>query len=94
MDTSSAAAMKLINDPGAHESLLPALSRLRMPALLIIGKSDRVTAPEQVNAFRSQVPNGRIEVFDHSGHFVQLEQPEEYSALVTALVLQHQGARA
>ncbi len=93
-DHTAIAAMKLINDPGAHESLLPALSRLHMPALLIVGTSDLVTAPDQVNAFRSQVPHGRIEVFDHSGHFVQLEQAEEYSALVTAFVLQHHGAGA
>jgi len=84
--------MKLINDSGAYESLLPRLSRLRMPALLMVGKSDLVTAPVQIDAFRSQVPHGQVEVFDHSGHFVQLEQAEEYSALVTAFVLQNQDA--
>lgn len=93
-DHTEVAAMKLINDPGIHESLLPMLSGLQMPVLLIVGKSDLVTSPGQIDAFRDQVPHGRIEVFDHSGHFVQLEQAEEYSALVTEFVLQNQDGQA
>lgn len=81
--------MKLINDPGARESLLPMLSGLQMPTLLIVSKSDLVTSPDQIDAFRDQVSHGRVEVFDHSGHFVQLEQAEQYSALVTEFVLQN-----
>jgi proline iminopeptidase len=89
-DHTEVVAMRLINDPGIYESLLPMLSGLQMPALLIVGKSDVVTSPGQIEAFRDQVPHGRVEVFDHSGHFVQLEQAEEYSALVTEFVLQNQ----
>jgi proline iminopeptidase len=89
-DHTQVAAMKLINDPGAYESLLPMLSGLQMPTLLIVSKSDLVTSPDQIDAFRNRVPHGRVEVFDHSGHFVQLEQAEEYSALVTKFVLQNQ----
>jgi pimeloyl-ACP methyl ester carboxylesterase len=66
------------------------LSGLQMPALLIVGESDIVTSPGQISAFRGQVPNGQVEVFGHSGHFVQLEQAKEYAALVTAFVLQNQ----
>jgi len=89
-DHTATAAMKLIDDPGGRESLLPMLSGLQMPALLIVGESDLVTSPGQISAFRGQVPNGRVEVFGHCGHFVQLEQADEYSALVTAFVLQNQ----
>jgi proline iminopeptidase len=91
-DHTKIAAMKLINDPGFYESLLPLLSGLRTPALLILGGSDLVTTPEQADAFRSQVPGGRVEVFDRSAHFVQFEQAEEYSALVTAFVLERRSA--
>jgi proline iminopeptidase len=91
-DHTGTVAKKLIGDPGFRESLLPALSRLQMPALLIVGKSDLVTSPEQVDAFRRQVPHGQVEVFDHSGHFVQLEQADEYAALVTAFVAQNSDA--
>jgi pimeloyl-ACP methyl ester carboxylesterase len=52
----------------------------------MVGKSDLVTAPEQIDAFRSLAPDGRVEVFGHSGHFVQLEQAEEYAELVTSFV--------
>jgi proline iminopeptidase len=90
-DHTGIAAGKLISDPGFYESLLPMLTGLQMPALLIVGTSDLITSPEQTDAFRSQVPHGRVEMFDHSGHFVQLEQAEEYAALVTAFVRQNQG---
>jgi pimeloyl-ACP methyl ester carboxylesterase len=52
-----------------------------------------VTSPDQIDAFRSQVRHGRVEMFDHSGHFVQLEQAEEYSALVTEFVSPNQDPR-
>ena len=87
-DHTEVAAMKLINDPGAYESLLPMLSGLQMPTLLIVA-SPICILPDQIDAFRNQVPHGRVEMFDHSGHFVQLEQAEEYSALITEFVLQN-----
>jgi proline iminopeptidase len=81
----------LLNDPGLLEPLQPLLSRLRPPALLIVGAADLVTSPDQIDAFRDRVPRGQIEVFDQSGHFVQLEQAEEYAALVTRFVLSSSG---
>lgn len=59
------------------------LPRLTMPAVLIVGRHDLVTGPEQIAAFRAAVPHGEVHEFADSGHFVQLEQAEEYADLVS-----------
>lgn len=61
-------------------SLLP---RLTMPAALLLGRHDLVTGPEQIAAFRDGVPHGEVHEFADSGHFVQLEQADEYADLVS-----------
>jgi proline iminopeptidase len=69
------------------ESLIPYLSRLTQPALLIKGAHDPVTSAAEIDAFRSQVPNATYRHFDGVGHFVHAEDPKEYGRLVTGFVL-------
>ena len=65
-------------------SMMPLLAGLRVPALLIKGRYDLVTGPEQLAGFRASVPDGMVEVFERSGHFAQLEEPDRYAELITA----------
>ena len=74
--------------PEVAVPLLPLLAALTMPALLITGRADIVTTPDQIEQFRQQVPRGQVITFDRSGHFAQLEQPDEYAHLVTNFVRQ------
>lgn len=71
------------------ESMMPVLARLSVPALLIRGAYDLATGPAQQAAFRELVPGGLAELFERSGHFVQLEEPDRYARLVTAFTLRH-----
>ena len=75
-------------------SLLPLLSRVGQPALLIKGRTDPVTSPTEIARFRSDLPLGRVEVFDGSGHFPQLEEAERYTETVRGFVLGEQSALA
>ena len=68
------------------ESLLPLLSRVDQPAILIKGGADPVTSPTEVERFRTDVPHGRVHVFEQSGHFPQLEEPDRYAATVRGFV--------
>ncbi|MGH3481801.1 MAG: alpha/beta fold hydrolase [Nocardioidaceae bacterium] len=68
------------------ESLLPLLSDVGQPALLIRGESDPVTSPAEIARFRADVAHGRVEVFEASAHFAQLEEPERYADTVRAFV--------
>jgi proline iminopeptidase len=78
---------KLFGDPVLHESLLPRLGELRVPALLMVGKYDHVTAPEQIAAFRERVRDGKVVVFEKSGHFPRFEEPDRYRSVVADFVL-------
>jgi proline iminopeptidase len=79
---------RIVAHPTFGASLLPLLDALTMPALLITGRSDLVTTPEQIQEFRQRVPSGEIAMFERSAHFPQLEQREEYARAVTNFVQQ------
>ncbi|GAB3420036.1 alpha/beta fold hydrolase [Flindersiella endophytica] len=69
------------------ESLLPLLSRLTQPALLIKGVTDPVTSPVEIERFHADVRLGQVELFEESGHFAQFEEPERYARTVESFVL-------
>jgi proline iminopeptidase len=75
------------------QSLLPLLPRVEQPALLIRGDSDPVTSPAEIARFRAEVPHGRVEVFEASAHFAQLEEPERYAETVRSFVSGERPAR-
>jgi proline iminopeptidase len=76
------------------ESLLPLLSRVRQPALLITGAGDPATSPTEIEHFREDVRQGRVELFEASGHFPQLEEPERYTDLVRTFVTDRSATAA
>ena len=69
------------------EQLLPSLARITQPALLIKGEYDPVTSPEEIDRFRSVVPNGTYYYAAGAGHFPHAEQADIYTELVTGFVL-------
>jgi proline iminopeptidase len=72
------------------ESLLPRLSEIKCPTLLIKGKYDWVTADDQVAAFRREVKLEKVVVFKDSSHFVHVEEPARYASVVTRFVTARQ----
>ena len=70
-----------------YESKLDLLPELSQPSLLVHGRHDLVIPPGDVQAFRDGVPNGRVHTFERSGHFAYIEEPDEYTAVVTDFVL-------
>ncbi|GAA3513076.1 alpha/beta fold hydrolase [Actinocatenispora rupis] len=80
---------RLPDAPDVMASMVPLLAGLSVPALLIKGRYDLTTGPEQIDGFRRHVPTGRIEVFDSSAHFAQFEEPDRYATSVRGFVLAH-----
>ena len=62
-------------------SWLPALSRLTVPSMVLKGSHDLVASPDQIDVYRATV-GGAVVTLPESGHFGQLEAPEEYAAAV------------
>ena len=58
------------------------LTELRMPTLLIWGGHDHIFPASHAQVAVGRIPNGRLEVFDDSGHTPQMEEPERFNRLV------------
>jgi pimeloyl-ACP methyl ester carboxylesterase len=58
------------------------LGEIRVPALLVWGKDDRVTPPEVAERFRALLPDAELAFVANCGHAPMLEQPAAFNALV------------
>jgi pimeloyl-ACP methyl ester carboxylesterase len=58
------------------------LSELRMPTLLIWGRHDHIFPASHAESARDKLPNGKVVIFDDSGHTPQMEEPERFNRLV------------
>lgn len=84
---------RLLEEPGLLTSLVPLLNGLAVPALLVKGRYDLVCGPDQIDAFQQRVPQGTLAMFEQSGHFAQLEEPERYAELVGTFAHLHARQR-
>jgi pimeloyl-ACP methyl ester carboxylesterase len=75
----------LAADPYMHDpKLARRLGRVRVPALLLWGASDRIVTPAYGAAYAAAFADGRLEVIPAAGHLPQLEQPEATFAAIDA----------
>lgn len=51
------------------------LHRIHIPALVLWGDSDHITAPDYGQAYAQAIPDARFAVIESAGHFPHLEQP-------------------
>jgi hypothetical protein len=58
------------------------LAELRMPTLLIWGGHDHIFPASHARAAKDRIPNGRLEIFDDSGHTPQMEEPDRFNRVV------------
>jgi pimeloyl-ACP methyl ester carboxylesterase len=58
------------------------------PLLVCVGDRDDVVTVDEARALAATALNGRLEVFEGSGHFVSLDQPERFNAVLLDFVSQ------
>ena len=69
--------------PYMYSPTLPHLLRgVKMPALVVWGRGDKVVPLECGEAYARALPKSRLVVVPASGHFVDMEQPEALAKLV------------
>ncbi|MFI2713743.1 alpha/beta fold hydrolase [Micromonospora sp. NPDC018662] len=67
----------LAGDPYMHDPTLRGrLSRIRVPALLLWGESDRIVTPAYGAAYAAALGDGRLQVVPAAGHLPHLENPQ------------------
>lgn len=62
------------------------LSEINVPTMVIHGRDDRVVPFETSLAFFGQVPDSRLVLLNHCGHWAMIEHAEEFNRLVTDFV--------
>jgi hypothetical protein len=64
-----------------------------MPALIVWGRRDRVIPVSHAGVASRGMPGSRLEVFEQSGHFPQLDDPARFARLLTDFIDTTEGAR-
>src|SRR5690606_36891040 len=80
--------------PYMHNPQLPLwLHRIKIPTLVVRGHSDRLIAAAVHEKYRNLIPNARLHVVPNTGHFPNIEQPEQFTDLLASFVEQGEPAR-
>ncbi|AZC12358.1 alpha/beta hydrolase [Microbacterium sp. ABRD28] len=62
--------------------LTPSLPSIQAPTLLTVGRTDWITPVSCSETIAGLIPEARLEIFERSGHSPQIEQAEEWTAVV------------
>ncbi|MDQ0175522.1 alpha/beta fold hydrolase [Bacillus chungangensis] len=76
---------KLREEGRMFESIIPYLSELHVPSLLLVGEYDPVTCDKHINEY-NQVKKGKIVEFKGCGHMLHSEEPDRYREVVTDFI--------
>lgn len=78
---------KLAWDPYFHDPKLPRrLARLRIPALVLWGRHDRLIPGAVGEAYRRAIPGADLTVIDDAGHAALRDAPETCATALTAFL--------
>ena len=67
--------------------LRPNLKKIKVPTLVIVGRHDFITNVAMAEEMVKHIPHARLEIFEDSGHFALVEEPEKFYRVVKEFVL-------
>lgn len=80
--------LKTFNDKeAAVMDLRPHLREIRVPTLVIVGRHDFITNVAMAQEMIKHIPNARLEIFEDSGHFALVEEPEKFYRVIKEFVV-------
>ncbi len=83
------APLKTFNDQeAATMDLRPQLKMITVPTLVMVGRHDFITNVAMAEEMVKHIPNARLEIFEDSGHFALVEEPEKFYRVVRQFVLE------
>jgi proline iminopeptidase len=81
------APLKTFNDrEAATMDLRPQLQKITVPTLVIVGRHDFITNVSMAEEMVKHIPNARLEIFEDSGHFALVEEPEKFYRVIREFV--------
>jgi len=70
---------------------VPHLQAISCPTLVLVGSHDFICPPSQAQLMHERIAHSRMVVFEHSGHFPWIEEPERFSQAVKQWLAQEKG---
>lgn len=81
------APLKTFNDKeAATMDLRSQLKNISVPTLIIVGRHDFITNVAMAEEMVKHIPNACLEIFEDSGHFALVEEPEKFYRVVKEFV--------
>ena len=81
------APLKAFNErEAATMDLRSELRNVQTPTLIIVGRHDFITTPAMAQEMARNLPKARVEVFEESGHFALVEEPEKFYQVIKTFV--------
>ncbi|GAA2637344.1 alpha/beta hydrolase [Actinomadura fulvescens] len=71
--------------------LEPRLSTLNCPTLVLVGRHDPMCPLPNSQRIAEAIPHAQLRVFDHSGHYPYLEEPEAFRTAIDTWTREHFG---
>ncbi len=62
--------------------IMDQVSEIQVPTLVVAGSNDLLTPPKYAHYLAEKITDARVEIIDHAGHMVMIEQPEEFNRRV------------
>jgi proline iminopeptidase len=79
--------LKTFNDKeAATMDLRPQLKNISAPTLVIVGRHDFITNVVMAEEMIKHIPKARLEIFEDSGHFALVEEPEKFYRVIKEFV--------
>lgn len=81
------APLKTFNDKeAATMDLRPHVKKITVPTLVIVGRHDFITNVAMAEEIVKHTPNARLEIFEDSGHYALVEEPEKFYRVIKEFV--------
>jgi proline iminopeptidase len=81
------APLKTFNDKEAPTlDLRPHLKKITVPTLVIVGRHDFITNVAMAEEMVKHIPNARLEIFEDSGHYALVEEPQKFYRVIKEFV--------
>lgn len=79
-------------DGGATEgelkayNMVPRLNEIQIPTLILVGRYDFICPPSQAQILHNGIANSKLVIFENSGHFAPVEEPEAFFSTVRSWI--------
>jgi proline iminopeptidase len=66
--------------------LRPHLKNIKVSTLIIVGRHDFITNVAMAEEMVKNIPDAKLEIFEDSGHFAFVEEPEKFYRVIKEFV--------